>query len=125
MSTLAVRHAWLQMSSRKRKLDDDELTPRKRIQSLENTMADMSLIQARSTTASLAWSKPQSREGMLRIVARDSDVMEGLESTNEPETDAPVHAPHQDQDVRMTRQTWYEPEKDSTYNYDFSTDVGA
>jgi hypothetical protein len=112
MSSLAVRHAWLQMSTLKRKADDEPPLPRKRIQTLENSMADMTL--ARSPR----WPSSPNRHGVVTPVI-DAVVDEPMDGLEAPQLTDDYAAPPsatqtlpQSEDVRMARQTWYELEKD-------------
>jgi hypothetical protein len=117
MSTLTVRHAWLQMPSLKRKAEDDSPAPRKRIQSLERSLAHMTLTQGQVTGTRLG--SPDNLATDCAEPAVRDESMEDSECVPSTAGGARIafsssRSHPLSEDVPMVRRTWYEPEKDRT-----------
>jgi hypothetical protein len=95
MTSLAVRHAWLQMTAHKRKAEDELYPPPKRMQALEQSMSDMTLARI-----------PMPNRSPPTSLSHTTAAVVPMEMEVESHNTSPEN------DVRMKRQTWYEPEKD-------------
>jgi hypothetical protein len=115
MSALAsVRHPWLQMPKMKRKAEhapDEPLADkRRRMHALERGLADMSLIPGQAPT------KAHTAARSLAAHAADADeTMDDAEAKSAGPTPGAVHSIAEPKDARMSRSTWYEPEKDREF----------
>jgi hypothetical protein len=115
MSALAsVRHPWLQMPKMKRKAEHAPEEPiaekRRRMHALERGLADMSLIPGQTPT--------EARTAARSLAAHAADVDETMDDAEaKPVGLMPgaVRSMAEPKDARMSRSTWYEPEKDREF----------
>jgi hypothetical protein len=112
MSMLSVRHAWLQMPHMKRKAEDvpDErlADKRRRMHALERGLAGMTLVPGQPSTRTQLNGVPAAHLAPVASTSTDADEVM-------PDVDPSLRThlvPAEPKDARMTRSTWYEPEKD-------------